>query len=244
MLFLRTAFLRSAGVVVALGSAAASAPGADTPGAKVAPEPKAYANPATIGTLAPGLGVPVGEHAPDAELRDSAGAAVRLGDLVRQGPLALVFYRGGWCPFCNFQIRELTGAYPEFRRRGVRPVAVSVDRVEEAAKTQAAYQVPFPVLSDPDLAAHRAFRVLHQVSEAEAERLRGFHIDLDQASGRTHHVIAVPAIFVIDAQGIVRWAHADPDYKVRPSAAQVLAAIDALGLPAAPASAPPPPQGE
>jgi peroxiredoxin len=87
-------------------------------------------------------------------LHDAAGLEVRLSDLMRRGPLLLVFYRGGWCPYCNFQIRELTAAYPEYGKRGVTPVAISVDRVEESAKTLATYSIPFPVLSDPELAAH------------------------------------------------------------------------------------------
>lgn len=140
----------------------------------------------------------------------------------------LVFYRGGWCPFCNYQIRQLTEAYPQYRERGVTPVAISVDRPEEAAKTRATYEIPFPVLSDPDLAAHRAYRVMHEVDDAERERLAGFGMDIERASGRDHHVIAIPSVFVVDAEGVVRWAHADPDYRVRPSNEQILAALDRL----------------
>jgi peroxiredoxin len=176
------------------------------------------------------VGIPVGGQAPDATVREADGREVRLREAGKPGPVLLVFYRGGWCPYCNSQIHELTTAYPEYQKRGVTPVAISVDRAEESAKTQATYSIPFPVLSDPELAAHRAYRVLHQVDEAEYARLKGFGIDLEKASGQGHHVIAVPSIFVIDGKGVVRWAHADPDYKVRPSTAQVLAAIDGLKL--------------
>jgi peroxiredoxin len=184
-----------------------------------------------IGTLPPDVGIPVGEPAPDAVLRDAEGREVRLRDLVVTGPILLVFYRGGWCPFCNFQVREMTEAYPELERRRVKPVVVSVDRVDEAARTQATYTIPFPVLSDPDVVAHRAYRVAHHAGEAEVAKLRGFGIDLERASGRDHHVIAIPSVFIIDREGIVRWAHADRDYKVRPSALQLLAVIDSLHLP-------------
>ena len=125
-------------------------------------------------------------------------------------------------------LRELTGAWPEFERRGWGIVAVSVDRVEGAAQTTAAYDIPFPLLSDPDLSFHRAFAVVQHADEAEVARLKGFGLDIERASGRTHHEFAIPSIFAIDADGVVRWAHADPDYKARPSPAQVLAAIDAL----------------
>lgn len=208
------------------GATGGSAP-SDRPG------PRPYKNPpdASAGTLPAGIGVPVGERAPDATLRDSEGREVRILDLTKAGRVLVVFYRGGWCPFCNAQIHELTRTFSEYRKRGVTPVAISVDRVDESAKTQATYAIPFPVLSDPDLVAHRAYRVVHQVGEAEYARLKGFGMDLEQASGRAHHSIAVPSLFLVDTEGVVRWAHADPDYKVRPSTAQVLAAIDGAGLP-------------
>jgi peroxiredoxin len=195
---------------------------------------KEHATPADerLGTLPAGIGLPVGSTAPDAQLKDAQGREVNLREVAAHGgDTLIVFYRGGWCPYCNFQIHELTAAYPEFRDRGVLPVAISVDRAEEAARTQATYEIPFPVLSDPELSAHRAYLVLHQVDEAEFARLQGFGHDLERASGQTHHLIAVPAMFLIDSTGQVRWAHADRDYKVRPGVSQLLAAIDRLRVP-------------
>jgi peroxiredoxin len=176
------------------------------------------------------MGVAVGGLAPAATLRGIDGHQVALADLVKRGSVLVVFYRGGWCPYCNFEIHELAAAFPEYQRRGVTPVAISVDRIEEAAKTQKTYEIPFPVLSDPDLAAHRAFRVVHEAGAAEVGALKTFGIDIESASGRDHHAFAIPAIFLVDPTGTVRWAHADPDYKVRPHTPQVLAAIDTLGL--------------
>jgi peroxiredoxin len=146
----------------------------------------------------------------------------------------LIFYRGGWCPFCNFQIRELTHAYGELRKRGVMPVAVSVDRTDEATRTSATYEIPFRVLSDPDLQAHEAFKVVHHADDAEVARLKGFGMDIEQYSGRDHHAIAIPSMFVIDKSGMVRWAHAARDYKTRPSPEQLFAALDGLALPPGP----------
>lgn len=181
---------------------------------------------AALGQLPGDVGIEVGQPAPDARLENADGETLALAELRSRGPLLLVFYRGGWCPFCNLQIRALVEAYPEYERRGVTPVAISVDRPEEAAETRATYEIPFPVLSDPDLAAHEAFRVGRTVPPEELERLRGFGMDLEAASGRDHHVIAIPSVFYIDREGVVRWAHADLDYRTRPSNRQILDAID------------------
>lgn len=183
-----------------------------------------------LGKLPAGVGIPVGGQVPAVDATDIDGGRVALGDLIANGPILLVFYRGGWCPYCNFEVHELTKAYPEYRKRRVTPVAVSVDKPDEASKTEATYVIPFPVLSDSDLAVHQAFRVVHRADEAEVAKLKGYGMDIERSSGKEHHAFAVPALFLIDRQGVVRWAHADPDYATRPRTQQILAAIDAAKL--------------
>lgn len=112
----------------------------------------------------------------------------------------------------------------------MRPVLVSVDKPAEADRTFRVYELPFPVLSDPDLALHRAFRVLNRVDDALVAKYKGFGIDLQRSSGRSHQTIAVPSVFVIDRRGVVRWAHADHDHRTRPSVEQLLKVLDGLRL--------------
>jgi peroxiredoxin len=180
-----------------------------------------------LGTLAPGTGLAVGEHVPDVQALDLDGTLVRLTDLVAKGPLLLVFYRGGWCPYCNYEIHEMTVAFPQYQKRGVLPVAISVDIPEEGAKTNATYTIPFPVLSDSKLAVIDAFHVANHVDDATLAKMKGFGVDLENYSGQAHHTIAIPALFLVDKQGVIRWAHDDPTFTVRPTTAQILGAIDA-----------------
>ncbi|MDP2359665.1 MAG: peroxiredoxin-like family protein [bacterium] len=182
---------------------------------------------AQLGVLPEGIGLPPGHLAPAAVLQDVMGKEVEIGRFWQEGPVLLVFYRGGWCPYCNFQIHEMSEALPEFQRRGVGLVAVSVDRFEEAARTQTLHEIPFPVLSDPDLILHQAFHVIHQADEAEVAMLAQFGIDLEASSGRGHNAIAVPSIFLIAKGGRILWAHADADYQTRPTIAQLLAVTEA-----------------
>jgi len=196
------------------------------------PTPKEYAATAAerVGVLAAGTGIAVGQPAPDVHAQELSGKDVSLASLYAAGPILLAFYRGGWCPYCNMEIHSLSVAYPEFQKRGVTPVALSVDRPEAEATLKATYTIPFPVLSDPDARAIEAFHLVKNVSAEELAKMRSFGIDLEAYSGRTHHEIAIPALFLIDRAGVVRWAHSDPDFKVRPSTAQILAAIDAAKL--------------
>lgn len=183
-----------------------------------------------LGTVPEGKGLDIATSVPEVAVTDLEGEEVALPDLVRRGPTLIVFYRGGWCPYCNAQVRRMTEAYPELEKRGVTPALISVDRPEAAAQTRASYEIPFPVLSDPDLEAHRAFRVVHQASDKERAALREAGVDLEAASGKSHHSYAIPSMFLFGEDGKLVWRHVDPDYTVRPSMDQVLRILDANGF--------------
>jgi len=214
------------------GPTAAAAP-APAGSAETSPPPKPAPSLAEtpadhLGTVPAGLGLKVGAKAPDATLPDITGKAVRLKALYAEGPTFVVFYRGGWCPFCNLQLHELTTAKPEFDKRGIHLVAISVDKPDEEAKTQAKQGVAFPMLSDSSMTALKAYNVVHRPADAEAKTLAGYGIDLDQYSGQRHHSFAVPALFLVDKSGTIRWEHVDEEFKVRPSARQMLEVADRI----------------
>lgn len=217
------------------GPASSSMAGAMVGSAQTSPQvptPKEYASPESmrLGVLAQGTGIPVGEHVPDLSARDLSDKVVSLASMYESGPILLVFYRGGWCPYCNMEIHLLTSAYAEFEKRGVTPVALSVDRPDAESVLKATYVIPFPVLSDVDAHVLEAFHVAQTVPPDTVGAMQSKGIDLERYSGEKHHKIAIPSLFLIDRDGVVRWAHSDPDYKVRPSTAQILAAIDSVKL--------------
>lgn len=225
---------RRRGCATAAGMLAVLVGAAPLASVHAAEKPKATAHRipsnADVGKLPEGIGIAPGEPAPDVVCNDVLGNEVHLKNKLTDGPLLLIFYRGGWCPYCNFQIRELTLAYPEFARRGITPIAISVDKIEASVRTQATYNIPFPVLSDSDLSAHEQFRVAHRVDSDQVARLKKFGMDLEAYSGADHHTIAIPSMFLIDKKGIVRWAHAETNHKLRPSPEQVFQAIDAVDI--------------
>lgn len=181
-----------------------------------------------LGKLEDGYGLHVGEAMPSFVLHTHTGEPAKSSELLAGGEtLLIIFYRGGWCPYCNLQIRQLTESYSEFKQRKVLPVLISADEIDGAALAQSRYEIPFPVLSDPDLIAHKNFRVVMSLTPELYETYKGYGIDIEQWSGRKHHQFAVASAFLVDSQGKVKWAHASLDYKQRPSVAQLLAVIDA-----------------
>ena len=196
--------------------------------ALAAPRQKPTTAPVLAGVLAEGVGLAVGKQAPAGlQARDLQGAPVALDALFTLGPTLLVFYRGGWCPYCNHQLHELAQAAEGFEAAGVRLVAISVDQPRESALSQRSWEIPFPVLSDSGLSVHEAFDVVHRIDESTQARYRKMGIDLERASGRDDGAVAVPSMFLVK-DGAVAWSHTDPDYRVRPTPAQVRVALAAL----------------
>lgn len=189
-------------------------------------EPKEVARPADgqFGQLPEDVGVSVGTQVPDFTIKSAGGKPVALADLVSDRPVVVFFYRGGWCPYCNFQVREFQQNAKLFEEAGIGVAAISVDKPDGSLAAKRAYEITYPILSDPDLKAHRAFNVAMEVDAATRTLYKGYGIDLEQWSGRGHHTIAVPSVFLVDGTRTVRWAHADLDYKTRPGAFDVLGA--------------------
>lgn len=197
-------------------------------------KPSATVDAARLGVLAEGVGVPPGTEVPALSLTSVDGSAVQLAE-VTPGASAqlLVFYRGGWCPYCNGQLRDLAGIHEQLASQGVQLVAISGDAPDKAALSAATWELPFPVLADLDLSAHRAFGVLTRPSEGTLTKYRTWGLDV-----REDGHMAVPSLFLV-VDGEVRWAHADPDYKTRPSPEQLLEVLPTVLPPqvAPPASA-------
>ena len=120
----------------------------------------------------------------------------------------------------------MTGAAAVFEQRGITPVLISADRPAGAALAQKSYEIPFPVLSDPSLAAHEAFGVVFTLDPPTRERYRDYGIALEDWSGEDHGSYAVASVFLVDGEGVVRWSHSSLDYKTRPSIAQLLEVLD------------------
>ena len=178
-----------------------------------------------LGTL-DGAGLVAGTKVADFTIRNHLGDSVSWASLKENGVLLVVFYRGGWCPYCNRQIRQLTEAWPQFKQRKVMPVLISADSPDAAALASRTYEIPFPVLSDPDLVVHDLFQVTTELSPDLIPKYREYGIDLAEWNGKGHHKYAVASAFLIDKQGTVVWSHSASDYKTRPSVEQLLQVID------------------
>ena len=170
----------------------------------------------------------VGEQVPDIELKTTEGEKVSLASFHEDGPLVVVFYRGSWCPFCTRPTQESIKQYPKIRELRAELVAISPDSPAKVKESVQETKVPFPVLSDNDVSAARAFGLAFQVDDATLKRYAGFGIDLEKASGHDHHALPVPAVFIADKEGKIRFRHYDANYRERLPATRIVEELQRL----------------
>jgi peroxiredoxin len=169
-----------------------------------------------------------GDRAPDFRLPDTCGGHVRLKDLLAAGPVVLSFYRGGWCPYCNLELRALQQVLPEITRLGARLVAVSPQTPDESLSTAEKNELAFPVLTDIGSATAKSFGIAFDLAEELRPVYTRFGHALPDRNGDESWVLPIPATYVIDSDGTVALAFVDVDYRNRLEPAEILAALQAL----------------
>src|SRR5277367_3961358 len=166
----------------------------------------------------------VGDSIPDVTLRTVEDKEVRLRKLVADKPAVLVFYRGGWCPYCNIHLQSLITIKDDLTKEGVQLIAISMDQPSKLRETLQKDKLDYTLLSDSDASAVKAFGISYVVDAATLARMKSFNVNLDAATGNSDHILPHPAVFVVNTRGIIRFVHVNPNFKVRLEPAKVLVA--------------------
>jgi peroxiredoxin len=141
-------------------------------------------------------------------------------------PAVLVFYRGGWCPYCNVQLSDLRKLVNPAKELGFQLIAVSPDQASELFKSVKKNELDYLLLSDAKAELIDAFGIGFTVDAMTREKYAGYGIDLEKASGQKHYVLPVPSVFVLDGSGKIQFQYVNPDYSVRLSSKVIIAALE------------------
>ncbi|GAB4168667.1 MAG: peroxiredoxin-like family protein [Geothermobacteraceae bacterium] len=169
----------------------------------------------------------IGNAVPAVVLEDDSGQKVRLDHLVRGKPTVLIFYRGGWCPYCNMQLGDLARVESRLLTLGYQIIAISMDSPQFLRESRARHHIDYTLLSDRDAHAAKAFGLAYRLKKPVYDQYRSQGVDIELASGRTHHILPVPAAFVVRPDGIISFAYVHPDYRIRVDGDVLLAAARA-----------------
>jgi peroxiredoxin len=169
----------------------------------------------------------VGSKAPDFSLPDAHGKPVTLSALLAKGPAVVTFYRGGWCPFCDLQLRAYQGALGAIHDLGAELVAISPQTPDYALTDVEKKQLTFPVLTDRGNRVAREFKLVFALSDELKKLQTHFGSVLPKFNGDESWELPMPGTFVLDRQGVVKFASVDPNWMVRVEPAAILEALRA-----------------
>lgn len=169
----------------------------------------------------------VGEALPPFMLPDHEGRLVTLSELLGPAPLVVVFHRGHWCPYCRMTIATLAEAQPRLAPARIVAISAEIQRYTRRIRAEAGAQFRFLSDMDADYAAAIGLAItvepaLREIYERGGKRVPDFQ-------GSKGWILPIPAVFVLDAQGIVRARHVDPDYRRRMEVDELVEAVRALG---------------
>jgi peroxiredoxin len=168
--------------------------------------------------------------APDFALPDTHGHVLALKTLLDRGPVVISFYRGGWCPFCNLELRGLQRVLPEIVQLGASLVAISPQLPDNSLSTEEKNQLTFPVLSDLGNVVAKRFGIVFTLPTALVRTNTTAGRDLVEINGEAGAAqLPMPATYVLDKSGVIRLAFVEEDWSKRLNPDMVVDALRGLG---------------
>jgi peroxiredoxin len=163
-----------------------------------------------------------GDRAPSFELADGDGMLWRSEDLLHNGPLAIVFYRGRWCAYCNAQLAALQEIHPQIAEAGASLVAISPQTQKHSYMTRDMHKLRFPVLSDQGNQVARKFGLVYRLSPELQAMYESIMTKLPGYNGDQSWELPLAATYVVQQNGKILWARVDADWRKRPKPKEIL----------------------
>jgi len=169
-----------------------------------------------------------GDVLPPFELPDQLGAPVQGVDLLKAGNLVITFYRGAWCPYCQEELRALQAHTSDLRRLGASLVAISPQTPDNSLNLAQKVMLDYRVLSDRGNHVAGLFGIDYQIPTEWFELMQHLGVDLAAFNGDASARLPIPATYVVDRHGVIRFAFIEPNFTRRCEPATVLEVLRGL----------------
>ena len=166
----------------------------------------------------------IGDSMPSFVLPDEGDQQVSLEELLDHGPVAVIFHRGHWCPYCRININALVAAH-EVLPASARIVAIMPDQQKFVPDLERRSQVPFPILTDADSGYAMSLNLMIWVGAEIQRMMERWPLNSATFQGNSFWMLPIPATFVVGQDGLIKARFIDPDYRNRMMISDVLAAL-------------------
>lgn len=175
-----------------------------------------------------GKALGAGGQAPSFELKDHNGKLVSSTELLSQGPVVICFFRGRWDPFCVCQLEAMNLVFPDIQKSAASLVAISPQTVHQSFLMHDQHKLRFPLFSDDGNNIARGFGLAYTVPEYQQAVYRRAFVNLPFINGDESWTLPIPATYILDRAGTVRYRWASEDYTERPEPADIVEKLRTL----------------
>ncbi len=169
-----------------------------------------------------------GEKLKNFKLSNHLGESRSLAALRENGPVVVTFYRGGWCPYCNLELRAYQEILPQIKEAGATLVAITPELPDASLSTSERNALDFEVLTDTNSDYAREIGILFTLSEELRPIYESFGIDIEKHNGNGQFDLPLAATFVVDVDGTIACAVVDADYTLRAEPSDVINVLKSL----------------
>jgi peroxiredoxin len=181
-------------------------------------------NSLSVGKQAPQLG----SKFPPVALPNHLGQYRDVADLYQSGPLVISFNRGSWCPYCVHELESWRDNLSALVGAGGTLVVIAGEVSGRGEALAEIFNNKVEILCDVEHGAALSLGLAFQAGDELLHRYLECGLDLSDIYGTQSGILPIPATFVVDRQGIVRFAFVDPDFRVRAEPADVIAVVETL----------------
>ena len=165
----------------------------------------------------------IGETLPNGNFQNVEGETVQLKAILEEKPTILVFYRGGWCPYCNVQLSGLVEIEEDILELGYQIVAISPDDYKNLQSTIDNNSTKYKLLSDPNGEFIQEIGIAFRTSSSLKE-----YIVAKGQKGETSSVMPAPTVMIVDKKGVIKFEYINPNYKERIGGDMLLSVLKTL----------------
>lgn len=157
--------------------------------------------------------LPIGQVFPDFKLFNTLNQPIELRELLKKGSVILAFFRGNWCPYCNLELKTLQDRLHELKGATLVAISPQMPMYNEELKNK--HALGFDVLTDPDNSLAKQLGISFSLQDFVLPIYQNLGITLSTYNGNDHNELPIPAVFVVDPTGVVRYKFVDANYMNR-----------------------------
>ncbi|WP_445722458.1 peroxiredoxin-like family protein [Flavobacterium sp.] len=166
-----------------------------------------------------------GDTIPEITAPNATGKTISVQEKLKTGKVILAFYRGGWCPYCNLELKALQEILPQIEEKGATLIAITPETPDNSLSTTEKNALTFEVVTDKDNKIASAFNLTYKLPKELVDIYLNFGINLEKSNENISNELPIAATYIIDTDGAIVYDFIKEDYKLRADTAEILAAL-------------------